>query len=133
MLSRETLDQYRRMTDIEREVLPEVYDTATAMGFTAPEQFVAGWVDTVAGKPLVKFRLFPIDRGIDIDPFSAESEYQQELLRRRRSHDLDGQRVLSVAERWLWLRGLPTGMRRRSVARLRACRGLDSFGNPGRA
>ena len=42
-------------------------------------------------------------------------------------------RPWSLAERWLWLRGLPTGMRRRSVARLRACRGLDSFGNPGRA
>jgi hypothetical protein len=36
---------------IERERLPELYDTATDMGFTAPEQFVAGWVDTVAGMP----------------------------------------------------------------------------------
>ena len=82
---------------IERERLPELYDTATDMGFTVPEQFVAGWVDTVAGMPLVKFRLYLIDRGIDVDVFLAESEYQQELMRRRRSHDLDGQRIWFVS------------------------------------
>ena len=82
---------------LERERLPELYDGATEMGFTVPEQFVAGWVDTVAGMPLVKFRLYLIDRGIDIDVFLAESEYQQELMRRRRPHDLDGQRVWFVS------------------------------------
>lgn len=82
---------------IERKRLPELYDTATEMGFTVPEQFVAGWVDTVAGMPLVKFRLYLIDRGIDVDVFLAESEYQQELMRRRRSHDLDRQRIWFVS------------------------------------
>jgi len=82
---------------IDRERLPELYDTATEMGFTVPEQFVSGWVDTVAGMPLVKFRLYLLDRGIDVDVFLAESEYQQELMRRRRSYDLDGQLVCFVS------------------------------------
>jgi len=81
---------------IERARLPELYDTAREMGFTVPEQFVAGWVDMVAGMPLVKFRLYLRERGIDVDVFLAESEYQLELMRRRRSHDLDGQHVWFV-------------------------------------
>ena len=56
---------------IERKRLPELYDTATDVGFTVPEQFVAGGVDTVAGMPLVKFRLYLVDRGIDVDVFLA--------------------------------------------------------------
>jgi len=82
---------------IDRERLPELYDAAMEMGFTVPEQFVAGWVDTVAGMPLVKFRLYLLDRGIDVDVFLSESDYQQELMRRRRPHDLDGQCVWFVS------------------------------------
>jgi predicted nucleotidyltransferase len=82
---------------IERERLPELYDTAMEMGFTVPEQFVAGGVDTVARMPLVKFRLYLLDRGIDVDVFLAESDYQQELMRRRQPHDLDGQRIWFVS------------------------------------
>jgi len=42
-------------------------------------------------------------------------------------------RPWSMAERWLSLLGLPTGIRRRCQAYLRARRGLDSAGNTGRA
>lgn len=64
--------------------------TRPRRGFTVPEQFTAGWVDTVAGMPLVKFRLYLHDRGIDDEAYmrrwAAElgvAEKLQEVLAER--------------------------------------------------
>lgn len=54
-----------------------------AAGYTVPEAYLGGWVDMVAGMPLVKFRLFPAGQGIDVDVFLAESAFQASLLQRR--------------------------------------------------
>lgn len=75
---------------LARDRLPELYAAAEADGFTVPEQYRGGWVDSVADMPLVKFRLFVADHGIDIDIFLAESAYQQELMRRRVQHAVGG-------------------------------------------
>jgi hypothetical protein len=50
-------------------------------------------VDEIAGMPLVKFRLFLQQHGIDMDVFLAESPYQQELISRRRAADVEGTRL----------------------------------------
>lgn len=81
---------------IARERLPELYRALEEAGYTVPEQYAGGWVDQVSGMPLVKFRLFLEDEGIDIDVFLAESDYQREVLRRRRRGDVDGVTVWIV-------------------------------------
>jgi predicted nucleotidyltransferase len=75
---------------IDRERLPELYTELRARGYTVPEVYDGGWVDQVAGMALVKFRLYLGERGIDVDVFLAESDYQRELLSRRQQHSVDG-------------------------------------------
>ena len=77
--------------------LGELYAEVTGLGCTVPDQFLAGWIDRVADMPLVKFRLYVDGHGIDIDVFLAESPYQDELLRRRRLHELRGRAVAFVS------------------------------------
>ncbi len=67
-----------------REKLPEVYAAVEDKGYTIPESYQTGWVDSVAGMPLVKFRFYIQDQGVDADIFLAETAYQRELLNRRR-------------------------------------------------
>jgi hypothetical protein len=68
---------------ISRERLPQMYRAISELGYSVPEPYESGWVDDVAGMPLVKSRLFIEGRTIDIDIFLAESEYQNELFVRR--------------------------------------------------
>lgn len=82
---------------LDREALPSLYREAEAMGVTVPDQFLSGWIDSVADMPLVKFRLCVEARGIDIDIFLAESDYQRSVLDRRRLHDLDGMAIAFVS------------------------------------
>jgi hypothetical protein len=74
---------------INRERLSALYRAVAEIGYTVPETYVAGWVDRVAGMPLVKARLYIEGQGIDIDLFLAESPFQQQLLARRRREELD--------------------------------------------
>jgi predicted nucleotidyltransferase len=75
---------------IDRDRLPELFQSVEALGYVVPEAYARGWLDQVAAMPLIKFRL-PIERdNIDIDVFLAESAFQHELLARRRREDVDG-------------------------------------------
>jgi hypothetical protein len=74
---------------IDRDRLRELYQALSELGYTIPETYTAGWVNHVAGMPLVKARLDLEGRGIDIDLFLAESPFQQQLLARRRREELD--------------------------------------------
>lgn len=82
---------------LDRSDLPRLYHEAESMGIAVPEQFLQGWVDSVAEMPLVKFRLYLEGKGIDIDLFLAESAFQQSLINRRRVHDFDGMPVSFVS------------------------------------
>lgn len=79
------------------ERLQELYSEVSGLGCTVPDQFLGGWIDRVADMPLVKFRLYVEGHGLDIDVFLAESPYQEELLRRRRLHELRGRQVQFVS------------------------------------
>jgi hypothetical protein len=77
---------------IKRDRLAEFYDHVAESGYTVPEPYLAGWIDEVAKMALVKVRLYLRDRTVDVDMFLAESDYQdQVLLRRRResAEDID--------------------------------------------
>lgn len=72
-----------------RPRLGEFYQAATQLGYTIPEPYLAGWVDQVAGMPVVKVRLYLEGHGVDVDLFLAESEFQRQLLARRRRAQID--------------------------------------------
>jgi hypothetical protein len=74
---------------LDRNRLPDLYEAVRALGYTVPEQYASGWVDNVAGMPLVRVRLYLEGRGVDIDMFLAESPFQEQLLARRRREQLD--------------------------------------------
>ena len=75
---------------LDPERLGELYAAAEQVGFTVPDQYRGGWVDSVANMPLVKFRLYLADSGIDVDIFLAESSYQHEMMQRRVRHVIGG-------------------------------------------
>ena len=74
---------------IERSRLPQFYEAAGRLGYTVPEIYVSGWVDQVAGMPLVRVRRYVEGRGVDVDVFLAESPFQRELLGRARIEQID--------------------------------------------
>lgn len=75
---------------IDRNRLAEVYDAARRLGYTIPEEFDSGWVDQVAGMPLVRIRRYAKGKGVDVDVFLAESSFQRELLARAKIEQVDG-------------------------------------------
>jgi hypothetical protein len=68
---------------IPRERLPEVFAALADRGYTIPELYERGWVDEVAGMPLVKVRVYLQNRGVDVDLFLAEIDFQHKVLERR--------------------------------------------------
>ena len=76
---------------LARERLPELFDAVEKIGLTVPETYKSGWVDEVAGMPIVKIRhYFEAGLGVDVDVFLAESEYQRVLIERRQPLEVDG-------------------------------------------
>jgi hypothetical protein len=82
---------------LERNRLTNLYEQVRELGYTVADEYAKGWVDLVAGMPIVKARLFLEGRSIDIDIFLAESPYQQQLLARRRCENIDGSPVWFVS------------------------------------
>jgi hypothetical protein len=94
---------------IERARLPQLYQAAIEAGFSVAEPYLTGWIDTVSGMPVVKLRLYLRDRGIDVDLFLAESDYQQTLMARRCKDELEGRSVWFVSPEDLILLKLVAG------------------------
>ncbi|HEV7224541.1 MAG TPA: nucleotidyl transferase AbiEii/AbiGii toxin family protein [Pirellulales bacterium] len=74
---------------IQRDHLQEFYDAARLLGYSIPEEYASGWVDQVAGMPLVRVRNYTEGKSIDVDVFLAESPFQRELLARARIEQVD--------------------------------------------
>ena len=100
---------------VARERLGEVYQAAMSLGYTVAEPYLAGWVDRVAGMPVVKLRRYIGERGVDVDLFLAECRFQQEMLARRRTALIDGVTVSMVSPEDLVLLKLLAG-RPRDIA-----------------
>lgn len=75
---------------IPRGRLQDLYNELDAAGFDVPDAYRGGWVDEVAGMPVVKFKLYVGGRGIDADIFLAETRFQHEMMRRRRRGEIWG-------------------------------------------
>uniref|UniRef100_A0A7C2K007 Nucleotidyltransferase family protein n=1 Tax=Schlesneria paludicola TaxID=360056 RepID=A0A7C2K007_9PLAN len=82
---------------LSRGQLPDLYDRAEELGYTVAPPYRAGWIDEVAGLPLVKFGLYVQGKIIDIDVFLAETDYQREVLARRRREEVEEHSVWVVS------------------------------------
>ena len=82
---------------IPRGRLHDLFTAIEGRGYTIPEQFSRGWVDTVGGMPLIKVRLFLEGRGVDADIFLAETAFQREVIDRHVVAEVDGLRVKLVS------------------------------------
>ena len=82
---------------VSRELLPELFDAAEETGYHVPVAYRSGWIDSVAGMPIVKLGMQLGALGIDIDVFLAECSFQDSLLERRSQHDIGGKLVWLVS------------------------------------
>ena len=94
---------------IERDQLPKFFRAATDQGYTVPAAYEAGWVDRVAGMPLVKLRIYLEGHGVDVDIFLAESPFQESLLARRRLEEYEHRSLYFVSPEDLILLKLVAG------------------------
>ncbi len=92
-----------------RQHLNDFFARAMDAGYTVAEPYLRGWVDQVAGMPLVKLRMYLEHHGIDIDIFLAESDFQEKLLARRQCEDLEGDKIWFVSPEDLILLKLIAG------------------------
>lgn len=98
---------------IPRERLSAIYAAAADHGYTVADAYLSGWIDQVAGMPLVKFRMYgAANQGIDIDVFIAETQFQTHLLARRRRALLEDLNVWLVSPEDLILLKLLAGRQR---------------------
>lgn len=82
---------------LPRGELPRLYDLFEKKGYTIPESYRQGWVDTVAEMPLVKCRVYLSGQGIDLDFFLAESPFQNSVMQRKRREQVNGCTVWLVS------------------------------------
>jgi hypothetical protein len=75
---------------VPRDRLAELFAAIESLGYTVPEQYRGGWIDSVGGMPLFKVRLFLEGRGIDADIFLAENEFQASVMSRRIPEEVEG-------------------------------------------
>ena len=94
---------------LKRDNLPDFFDRATQSGYTIAEPYLQGWVDQVAGMPLIKVRLYLEEHSVDVDIFLAESAFQESVLARRRCEDLDAGAIWFVSPEDLILLKLIAG------------------------
>ena len=109
---------------VPRERLADLFTALKEAGYTVPDHYHGGWVDSVGGMPLFKVRLFLEGRGIDADVFLVENEFQKEVMSRRILDEVEGKPVhLITAE------DLIRGVTRKSLCRsLAIWPSLLSFG-----
>lgn len=74
---------------IDRSRLGELFDAAVELGYSVSDEFARGWVDEVAGMPLIRVRQWLRGKSVDIDIFLAESRFQASLLARRMRLEVD--------------------------------------------
>ncbi len=77
------------MIGLGSERFGRFFDAVEDLGYTVPESYRTGWVDRVAGMPLVKSRRYLRDQSLDVDVFMTDSLFQDEMLRRAQMTELD--------------------------------------------
>jgi hypothetical protein len=82
---------------LPRDQLTQWFDAVEQLGYTVPEIYKTGWLDQVAGMPIIKLRTYLEDGlGVDIDVFLAESDFQRSLIQRRILVEVDSSSMFVV-------------------------------------
>ena len=81
---------------IERSQLPELFVSLRKIDFAVPEPYESGWVDRIAGMPLLKLKRYYEAETLDVDLFLEESEFQKEVMKRRVQVDAEGRKYWMV-------------------------------------
>jgi predicted nucleotidyltransferase len=92
--------------------LDQFFDSIEELGYSVPESYRRGWVDRVAGMPLVKFRRYLADHGLDIDVFLVDSPIQEEMIKRAQVAEFDNLRARVVSPEDLIILKLMAGRHR---------------------
>ncbi len=95
--------------DADEATLALIYERVDALGFTVPEAFRGGFVDSIRGLAKVKLMLFGEPSPIDIDIFLAGTDYQHTALSRRISAELEERTLLFISPEDLVLHKLIAG------------------------
>lgn len=75
---------------LDRNRLPELFHAAESLGYSVSDEYKRGWVDEVAGMPLVRVRQWVEGKAIDVDIFLTESKFQRSVIDRRIRLEVDG-------------------------------------------
>ncbi len=82
---------------IPAEEIAELLRQLVVEGIEVPQAYQHGWLDRVAGMPLIKLKTYlDTEHAVDLDVFVAESEFQTSLLARRISADFDDRKIWIV-------------------------------------
>lgn len=76
--------------------LPALFSAIEQLGYTVPDVYLGGWVDTVGGMPLVKVRLYVEGKTIDADLFLTDTPFQRSAMVRRVLASVEGQKAYVV-------------------------------------
>ena len=83
---------------LQRQLLLEWYEELEEAGITVPSIYRTGWVDEVANMPLVKFKIYLDEtQGVDLDVFIAESAFQESILSRRITAEIEERKIAVVS------------------------------------
>lgn len=75
---------------VEQNQVPELFVALKELDFAIPEPYESGWVDRIAGMPLLKLKRYYDEKTLDVDLFLVESEFQKEVMNRRIQVDVEG-------------------------------------------
>jgi predicted nucleotidyltransferase len=81
---------------VDHSRLPELFTELRKLDFAIPEPYETGWIDRIAGMPLLKFKRYYDETTLDVDLFLEESEFQKEVMRRRVQVDAEGRKYWMV-------------------------------------
>jgi predicted nucleotidyltransferase len=77
--------------------LPELLCTWDSQSIQVPEIYHTGWLDRIAGMPLIKLKTqISAEHSVDLDIFLCETDFQRSLLSRRQRVELEDRHVWIV-------------------------------------
>jgi predicted nucleotidyltransferase len=81
---------------VEQSQVPELFVALKELDFAIPEPYESGWVDRIAGMPLLKLKRYYEGKTLDVDLFLVESEFQKDVMKRRIRVDAEGRNYWMV-------------------------------------
>jgi hypothetical protein len=82
---------------VDQQRLPGLFSRLREYDFEIPEIYETGWVDRIKQLPLLKLKRYVHSESLDVDLFLVESEFLEEVMRRRSRVDAEGRNLWVVS------------------------------------